>query len=419
MYSMEKIYIKAYLSTHVFNAQFSHNFLVQLQQQKAALEREASSASTSKAKAQCRAKRLCENAEKKKKLMEEISKLQKDIYVDLEERDKELCGLPENIKKRKRHKPEPEEDDEEESSQEDGGTDGMGSDADSQVRDHQEQPPRKIPKKISDFSDKFRSHGNEHIKYVKGWNFPSKSSGVSLVMPNAYKEKIYHNEFFSYRELFKVINRKETTTASARVETLVNAICSVDDQHSSEQQGSMGITVCDLAILQGEFFFIYTQMYPQHSLSHREHELTIYDYIKKGFGIARALDYDDKARKYYISLIGEAWIVQNLAMNHQLSTITQMPVQTNNSQNKRSNNFKQQNGNSGSFRGRGRGKAFGGGGRGGFTRKPNCQSDKPCYAFNGMSKNLATCPNGTGCNYKHVCYECKGNHPANECDCKK
>ena len=251
---------------------------------------------------------------------------------------------------------------------------------------------------------------------MKGWNFPSKSSGISLAMPNAYKEKIYCNEFFSYCELFKAINRKETTTASAKVETLVNAICGVDDPHSSEQQGSMGITVCDLAILQGEFFSIYTQMYPQHSLSHQEHELTIYDYIKKGFGIARALEYDDKACKYYIGLIGEAWIVQNLAVNCQLSTITQMPAQNNTNQPKRSNNARQQN-NTGSFRGRGHGKSFGG--RGGFNKKPDHQSDKPCYAFNGMSKNLATCPNGSGCNYKHICYECKGNHSANECDKKK
>ena len=239
--------------------------------------------------------------------------------MDLEERDKELRGLPENIKKRKRCDPKPDDDEEDQDPQDDGETDRAVSDTDTQVGDDQEQPPRKIPKKISDFSDKFRPHGNERIDYVKGWNFPSKSSGVSLAMPNAYKEKIYRNEFFSYRELFKAINRKETTTASAKIETLVNAICGVGDPHSSEQQGSMGITVCDLAILQGEFFSIYTQMYPQHSLSHREHELTIYDYIKKGFGIARALDYDDKAHKYYIGLIGEAWIVQNLAVNHQLS----------------------------------------------------------------------------------------------------
>ena len=349
--------------------------------------------------------------------MEEISKLQQDISADLEERDKELRGLPENMWKRKRLNPEPEREDDEHS--QDAGTDPLGSNAELQEGDYEDNVPRKIPKKISDFSDKFRPHGNERIEYVKGSNFPSKSSGVSLAMPNAYREKMYHNEFFSYRELFKAINRKETTITSAKVKTLVNVICGVDDPHSSEQQGSMGITVCDLAILQGEFFSIYTQMYPQHSLSHREHKLTIYDYIKKGFGIARALDYDDKARKYYIGLIGEAWIVQNLAVNRQLSTITQMPIQNNNNQSKRVNTFKDQNSTPGSFRGRGCGKSFGGGSRGAFTRKPNRQSDKPCYAFNGMSKNLATCPNPTGCNYKHICYECKGNHSASECDHKK
>ena len=64
----------------------------------------------------------------------------------------------------------------------------------------QPQPMTKIPKKVMDMTACFNAV-DERITYVPGWHPILRGSGLLIMMPKTFKEKIWHNEFFSYREL--------------------------------------------------------------------------------------------------------------------------------------------------------------------------------------------------------------------------
>ena len=122
-------------------------------------------------------------------------------------------------------------------------------------------------------------------------------------MPKTFKEKIWCNEFFSHRELHRAMNRPKTT----------NSLKSIFDKLIEQEELSMPIEkdsmhLLDLNIFQLQFFTLYSQMYPQHAVSHMEHQLTLCTLIQQRKPLVQVLDYDDHVRKHFIRQIGEAWV---------------------------------------------------------------------------------------------------------------
>ena len=158
----------------------------------------------------------------------------------------------------------------------------------------------------------------------------------------------------------------------------------------------------DLAIYQVQIFKIYSAMYPQHASSHMDHQLEIFSLIQRWQPLVQVLDYDDIVRKHYIESIGEAWYSTDgqfmrlgqailaptprydLDRQHKKPATTNKPRHPKPFHNKSKPKFT------------GTGNAF-------------------YYAFNGMSKNVATC-SCSNCPYLHKCANCKAAHPQSECD---
>ena len=72
----------------------------------------------------------------------------------------------------------------------------------------------------------------------------------------------------------------------------------------------------DLNIYQLQFFTLYSQMYPQHAVSHMEHQLTLYSLIQQCKPLVQVLDYDDCVRKHFIRQTGEAWVSSDPVFIH-------------------------------------------------------------------------------------------------------
>ena len=73
----------------------------------------------------------------------------------------------------------------------------------------QYQPLSKIPKKMTDMGACFNAV-DEQITFVPGWQPIARGSGLLITMPRSFKEKVWCNEFFSYRELHHAMNRPKT-----------------------------------------------------------------------------------------------------------------------------------------------------------------------------------------------------------------
>ena len=74
----------------------------------------------------------------------------------------------------------------------------------------QNQPLSKIPKKMTDMNS-CSNAVDERNTFVPGWQPIARGSGLLITMPKSLKEKVWHNEFFSYRELHCAMNRPKTT----------------------------------------------------------------------------------------------------------------------------------------------------------------------------------------------------------------
>ena len=109
------------------------------------------------------------------------------------------------------------------------------------------------------------------------------------------------------------------------------------------------------------------------------------------------LKYDDYVRKHYIEKIGEAWISTDPSFTRMTSLLlTTTKFETDKVQKKPNQNHNCH-----------------------YKTKPSKPpvKSKPktsgaagvCYAYNGMSKNLATCTH-PNCSYPHRCANCKGPH---------
>ena len=119
---------------------------------------------------------------------------------------------------------------------------------------------------------------DERVTYVPGWHPIPRGSGLLITMPKSFKERIWRNEFFSYRELHRAMNRPKTST-SASLKSIFDKLIEQEDILVPAEKDSMQLL--DLNIYQLQFFSLYSQMYPQHVVSHMEHQLTLYTLIQQ------------------------------------------------------------------------------------------------------------------------------------------
>ena len=119
---------------------------------------------------------------------------------------------------------------------------------------------------------------------------------------NLLKKRIWRDEFFSYRELHRAMNKVNTGNP---LKSFINKL--MEDEHSAPAEKEH-IRLLELVIVQTQFFALYMQMYPQHSISHRDHENCLYNMIQQCKPIAHVLEYDNYVRKHYIEKIGEPFL---------------------------------------------------------------------------------------------------------------
>ena len=146
-------------------------------------------------------------------------------------------------------------------------------------------------------------------------------------------------------------------------------------------------------------------MYPQHALSHRDHENSLYHMIQQHKPIAHVLEYDDFVRKHYIEKIGEPWMSTDPTFTHMTSLLlTTNKFENDKHQKKHGHNHDHGHGHQNHPQQHSMNR----------SNKPHIKS-KPkvsdsagvCFTFNGMSKNVATCSR-QNCPYPHKCTNCKG-----------
>ena len=125
--------------------------------------------------------------------------------------------------------------------------------------------------------------GNERITFVPGWQPIPRGSGV-------FKEKIRGNEFFSYRELHRAMNKSNATHS---LKSIFDELLEEEEVPTSSSAEKDHICLLDLNIMHTQFFALYSQMYPQHAISHRDHENSLYHMIQQCKPIAQVLEYDD------------------------------------------------------------------------------------------------------------------------------
>ena len=140
-------------------------------------------------------------------------------------------------------------------------------------------------------------------------------------------------------------------------------------------------------------------MYPQHAISHRDHKNSLYHMIQQCKPIAQVLEYDDFIRKHFIEKTGEAWISSDPAFTRMTSLLLTTTKFEHDKHHKKPNTGHAKHKPSKSFQ----------------KNKPKVAGSVFCFAFNGMSKNLATCMH-SNCSYPHKCVHCKGPHLKSECD---
>ena len=255
----------------------------------------------------------------------------------------------------------------------------------------------KIPKKTGDWPSQFNA-ANERISFVPGWQPIYKGTGLLITMPKNFKEKILKNEIFSYRALHKALTKPKVPVQTA-VKSLVDKLVQEDDAYEKDT-----MRLLDLSIYQTQFFKLYSAMNPQHASSHMDHQLDVFNYIQQGKSLPNVLDYDDYVREHYISEIGESWY------SNEPRFIRTGDAKLN--QKPKNDTDKQQRKPFQSFISKHK------------THNKPYHKSKPkflapasmiCYAYNGMSKNVASCTRAN-CPYQHRCANCKGPHPKTSCD---
>ena len=253
----------------------------------------------------------------------------------------------------------------------------------------------KIPKKTLDWGSHFNVAG-DRATFIPGWQPSPRGTGLYITMPKSFREKIWQNEFFSYRDLHKSLHKPKLTGVS--IKSMIDKII---DQEEAQIVEKDSMRLLDLAIYQVQFFKIYSAMYPQHASSHMDHQLEIFSLIQRWQPLVQVLGYDDIVRKHYIEHVGEAWYSTDGQFMHlRQAILAPTPRYDMDKQHKKpatTNKPRQL-------------KPF-------HKSKPKFSrtGNAFCYAFNGMSKNVATC-SCSNCPYPHRCANCKAPHPRSECN---
>ena len=210
------------------------------------------------------------------------------------------------------------------------------------------------------------------------------------------------------------MTKKEAHENKTCREKLLNIIDGRDeemDPHTTAVGTHPYIRMSEFTSMQLKFYAFYSQMYPQHFLSHIEYQITLYSLISEGWPVHKVIEYDDLVHKHYINKIGEPWIMTDLNFIAKLQTFTagvRLHKQDNakqpNSKQRQQPNFKsKQQQCTNNFR---------------QSNKSKAPQDKVCYAYNGMFKGVTMCEKPE-CQFPHVCKFCKGPHPKSACDKKK
>ena len=259
----------------------------------------------------------------------------------------------------------------------------------------------KIPKKQPDMSSCFNAV-DERVTYVPGWHPIPRGSGLLITMPKSFKEKIWRNEFFSYRELHRVMTRPKTS-ASTSLKSIFDKLIEEDISVPQEKDS---MRLLELNIYQLQFFSLYSQMYAQHAVSHMEHQLTLYTLIQQRKPLVQVLDYDDHVRKHFIRQIGEAWVSSDPVFTRLADAIlANTRYDQDRHQKKHQNNQNFQNKHKPPKQFHKQKPKVAGSGTGSLV----------CFAYNGMSKNASACTR-SNCPYQHKCANCKGPHRKLDCD---
>ena len=132
----------------------------------------------------------------------------------------------------------------------------------------------KILKKSSDWASHFNVAG-DRVTFIPGWQPSPRGTGLYITMPKSFHEKIWCNEFFSYRELHKCLHKPKLVGAS--IKTMLDKI--MDQEEGQVEKDTMHLL--DLAIYQIQFFKLYSAMYLQHASSHMDHQLEIFSLIQR------------------------------------------------------------------------------------------------------------------------------------------
>ena len=195
------------------------------------------------------------------------------------------------------------------------------------------------------------------------------------------------------------------TSTSASLKSIFDKLIEQEDISVPPEKDSMWLL--DLNIYQLQFFSLYSQMYPQHAVSHMEHQMTLYTLIQQCKPLVQVLDYDDHVRKHFIRQIAEAWVSSDPVFTRLADAILANTRFDQEKYQKKPHNNNQNYSNkqkSSKIFHKPKGKVAGSG-SGGLI----------CFAFNGMSKNVATCTR-SHCPYQHKCAHYKGPHRKMECD---
>ena len=144
---------------------------------------------------------------------------------------KPRCGLPELVGRKR-------------ACEDDNASTSDMDDAASSTCEHQ----TKIPCKVTDMTDSF-SVGNERTAYVQGWQPIPGGLGAFITIPKSFKDKIWRNKFFSYRELHREMNKSNSGNL---LKSFFDKLIEEDESSSTVEKDH--IRLLELVIMQMQFF---------------------------------------------------------------------------------------------------------------------------------------------------------------------
>ena len=126
----------------------------------------------------------------------------------------------------------------------------------------------------------------------------------------------------SYTVVHNKNKKKESATYENPLQTAVEDVLKKKGESLHTPEENCKLTLFHLVILQSHFYTIYTQMWPQHSHSHRQHELKLYTMYEQKVPMTKILKYDDIVRRHFMENIpGEAWVLTDFNVQNEVAVL--------------------------------------------------------------------------------------------------